>query len=94
MKKQMRLRTKLISAFTLILLIPTLIIGWVSYLSSKEQILEQQNIYAKSSTDILDLSITNSISAKVNEINYLADRLSEVPLDSKKNSSTRLILNE
>lgn len=90
----MRLRTKLISAFTLILLIPTLIIGWVSYLSSKEQILEQQNIYAKSSTDILDLSITNSISAKVNEINYLADRLSEVPLDSKKNSSTRLILNE
>lgn len=94
MKKKMQLRTKLILAFVIILIVPILSVGWFSVQSAKNQIIEQQKINANSSIEVLNTNITHAISLKTHDLEYLADKLASTSLKSKKDSDTRKILDE
>lgn len=93
-KKQLSIKNKLTTVFIVILLVPTLSVGWFSFSSAKQQILEQQESYAKSSTEILNSSISNNLNAKINDLDYLVERLSKLPLKTNKESEVRSVLNE
>lgn len=94
MKLLQNLRNKLIFIFAIILFIPTLSIGLSAYSSAENQIITQQTNYSQSSIDVLNTNITNSVSSKVNDINYLAKRLSTVPLELDKEAKVREVLDE
>ncbi|GEK31880.1 methyl-accepting chemotaxis protein [Kurthia zopfii] len=94
MKKKMQLRTKLILAFVIILIVPILSVGWFSVQSAKKQIIEQQKINANSSIEVLNTNITHAVSLKTHDIEYLADKLASTSLKMKKGSDTREILDE
>ncbi|MBQ0141136.1 MAG: methyl-accepting chemotaxis protein [Kurthia sp.] len=94
MKKVFLLRNKLIIIFSIILFIPTLSIGWSSYTSAKKQIIEQQNNYAASSVEILNTNITHTLSSKIDDINYLANRVASLPLKTAENSEVRKVLDD
>lgn len=70
--KQISLRKKLIFAFLMILLIPALLIGYTSFKSTKNQILEEQQASAKESVRMLNSNITNTIAPKVHDIGYFS----------------------
>lgn len=94
MKKQLRLRNKLIIVFLTILLVPTLSLGLFSYSDAKNQIIEQQNVAAQSSSDMLNTNISNSLTAKIGDLDYLVKRISKLPLSTAKNADVRKVLNE
>lgn len=72
--KQISLRKKLIFAFLMILLIPALLIGYTSFKSTKNQILEEQQASAKESVRMLNSNITNTIAPKVHDIEYFSKK--------------------
>lgn len=72
--KQISLRKKLIFAFLMILLIPALLIGYTSFKSTKNQILEEQQASAKESVRMLNSNITNTIAPKVHDIGYFSKK--------------------
>lgn len=94
MKKKMQLRTKLILAFVIILIVPILSVGWFSVQSAKNQIIEQQKINANSSIEVLNTNITHAVSLKTHDLEYLAGKIATTSLKSKKDSDTREILDE
>lgn len=94
MRKELSIKNKLIVVFIIILLIPTLSVGWFAFSSAQQQIIEQQENYAQSSNGILDLNISNSLQAKIDDLNYLTDKLSKMTLKAEKGSDVRGILDE
>lgn len=94
MKKQLRLRNKLIIVFLTILLVPTISLGYFAYSDAKKQIIEQQNVAAQSSSIMLNTNISNSLSSKIADLDYLVERISPLPLSTAKNTDVRTVLNE
>lgn len=94
MLKNMRLRTKLIISFSAILIIPSMIISAVAFQNIKSLVIEQQGGYAHSSSDILNANITNTLQSKIDDIDYLANRISKLPLKMDKKSEVRTVLSE
>lgn len=94
MKKQLRLRNKLIIVFLTILLIPTISLGYFAYSDAKKQIIEQQNVAAQSSSIMLNTNISNSLTAKIADLDYLVERISPLPLSTAKDADVRKVLNE
>ncbi|WP_431027456.1 methyl-accepting chemotaxis protein [Lysinibacillus sp. LZ02] len=74
MKKLLHLglRKKLLFAFAMILVIPTLIIGLLSYYSAKTQIETQQMASAKASMELLNANISSTLEPKLNDTQYFA----------------------
>ncbi|TSB46612.1 methyl-accepting chemotaxis protein [Alkalicoccobacillus porphyridii] len=72
-KKSMSLRTKLILAFSLVLLLPSLIIGLSSYQSASNNIDEQLHNSTEESLLIIDNTISNFINSQKENVNYIAD---------------------
>lgn len=94
MKKNKSIRFKLILSFLGILLIPTLLIGWLSYDSAKKQIMTQQQQYAQTSINILNSNVTNAITSKIHEIDFLAERIDRDMLKMNKNAVIRNVLGD
>lgn len=75
--KQLSLRKKLIFSFLAMLLIPTLLIGIVSYQSAEQQISEEQRASATESVRILNSNITNMIEPKLKDVQYFSQKFRE-----------------
>lgn len=94
MLKNMRLRTKLIVSFLAILIIPSMIISTVAFQNIKSLVEDKNTDYAHSSSEMLNANITNTLQSKIDDVNYLAKRISDLPLKMDKNSEVRTVLNE
>ncbi|WP_042470273.1 methyl-accepting chemotaxis protein [Bacillus ndiopicus] len=92
--KRFSLRKKLILSFLLILLIPSIAIGVVSYQSAKKQILSEQQSSAAESVRMLDTNITNMIAPKIYDIEYFASKFTKASLQPEKREELRVLLKE
>nr|WP_042477335.1 methyl-accepting chemotaxis protein [Bacillus ndiopicus] len=92
--KRVSLRKKLIFSFLLILLVPAIIIGYVSYQSAKEQIMHEQQASAKESVRELDSNITNLIAPKVHDIEYFANKFNEASLQPERREELKELFKE
>jgi methyl-accepting chemotaxis protein len=89
---RLTLRSKLILAFFAILLIPSLIIGTFSYLSSKNQIHSQITYADGQEVRLLDQLITNYISPRLQDVEFLSTVISEKSVDDHSPTGLNAIL--
>ncbi|WP_091223395.1 methyl-accepting chemotaxis protein [Paenibacillus sp. BC26] len=76
------LRNKLILAFTAILLIPSLAIGWFSYGTAKDQIEERMNATVNENVRVLDQMLTGYVEPIRRDVDFLSQSLSAAdPVD-------------
>ncbi|MGR6899263.1 methyl-accepting chemotaxis protein [Rummeliibacillus sp. BSL5] len=88
------LRSKLIGAFSIFLIIPSLLMATISYSSTKSQIKQEQLNSANSTIKLLNTNITNTIQPKIHDATYLSKHISKGLIDSSKDSELRKILNQ
>ncbi|WP_413382634.1 methyl-accepting chemotaxis protein [Alkalihalobacillus sp. 1P02AB] len=67
------IKNKLIVVFIIVLLVPTSLIGFLSYEKAKDEIAEQYMISATSSVDFIEDLITSTIEPKIENIDYFAN---------------------
>ncbi len=82
--KQLSLKKKLIFSFLALLIIPTLLVGVVSYQSAGKQISEEQQASATESVRMLNTNITNMIEPKVKDVQYFSKKLNQSYLQEGK----------
>lgn len=92
--KQLSLRKKLIFSFLAMLIIPTLLIGIVSYQSAGKQISEEQQASATESVRMLNTNITNTIEPKVKDVQYFSKKLNQSYLQEGKISDLKSLFHE
>ncbi|GLC90032.1 methyl-accepting chemotaxis protein [Lysinibacillus piscis] len=92
--KQISLKTKLIFSFLVILLIPTLLIGIISYQSTKKQILIEQQANTTESIRLLNSNITNMIEPKVKDAQYFSQKFNQASLQENKVPELKALLTE
>lgn len=92
--KQLSVRKKLIFSFLAMLLIPTLLIGIVSYQSAEKQISEEQQASATESVRILNTNITNTIEPKLKDVQYFSKKFNESYLQENKIPELKSLLQE
>ncbi|MFJ6209677.1 methyl-accepting chemotaxis protein [Lysinibacillus sp. NPDC092081] len=92
--KQLSLRKKLIFSFLAMLLIPTLLIGIVSYQSAGKQISKEQQASTTESVRMLNTNITNTIEPKVKDVQYFSKKLNQSYLQEGKNTELKSLFHE
>ncbi|MFE3577328.1 methyl-accepting chemotaxis protein [Lysinibacillus sp. NPDC059133] len=92
--KQLSLRKKLIFSFLAMLLIPTLLIGIVSYHSAGKQISKEQQASATESVRMLNTNITNTIEPKVKDVQYFSNKLNQSYLQEGKITELKSLFHE
>nr|WP_075983086.1 methyl-accepting chemotaxis protein [Bacillus massilionigeriensis] len=70
------IKTKLIFSFAIILIVPTITIGYLSFLSAKDAIQAEMLDGFSESLGLLNSTIDNTIQPKMNDIGYLAQNIS------------------
>ncbi|WP_369901106.1 methyl-accepting chemotaxis protein [Bacillus manliponensis] len=70
--KKASIKTKLLLAFIVILVLPSITIGWTSYQTAEKSLSESMIGTAKDNVDILDSIITKEIEAKHVDVTYFA----------------------
>lgn len=83
------IRTKLILAFSLILIIPAVIIGLSSYMAAKDAMDKQIAAAAGENIKILNTIIDNTISPKIHDIEMLSNQASENLYEGHESSEIR-----
>ncbi|MFJ7734288.1 methyl-accepting chemotaxis protein [Lysinibacillus sp. NPDC097231] len=92
--KQLSLRKKLIFSFLAMLLVPTLLIGIVSYQSAEKQISAEQQASAAESLRTLNTNITNTIEPKLKDVQYFSKKLNQPYLQEDKVPELKSLLQE
>lgn len=92
--RKITLRTKLIIAFLLILLVPTTVIGFIAYDSAKKQVLEEQQASADESVRMLNTNITNMIGPKIFDTEYFAAKFNRILLGQDERATVDNLLTE
>ncbi|GAB0170200.1 methyl-accepting chemotaxis protein [Lysinibacillus sp. CTST325] len=92
--KQLSLRKKLIFSFLAMLIIPTLLIGIVSYQSAGKQISEEQQASAAESVRMLNTNITNTIEPRVKDVQYFSKKLNQSYLQEGKIPELKSLFHE
>ncbi|MGG0657203.1 methyl-accepting chemotaxis protein [Rummeliibacillus pycnus] len=96
MKKllNLNLHKKLFIAFLLTLVIPSIILGAISYDSTKKQIESEQINSAQSTIKLLNSNITDTVQPKTHDVSYLSKKITSSLLDASKDSNLRNILDQ
>nr|WP_206700619.1 methyl-accepting chemotaxis protein [Lysinibacillus sphaericus] len=76
------------------LLIPTLLIGIVSYQSAGRQISKEQQASATESVRMLNTNITNTIEPKVKDVQYFSNKLHQSYLQEGKTTELKSLFHE
>ncbi|MCL6601967.1 MAG: methyl-accepting chemotaxis protein [Paenibacillus sp.] len=94
MNKNVRLtiRRKLILTYLLVLLVPSLIIGALTYRSASTEMEDQLLNSATESVVAVNEIINANISTKINDINYFAAQLSSDSVNSEVNGETSAVV--
>lgn len=74
-KARLTIRTKLILTYLLVLLVPSIIIGWQTYQSASSKVGEQLTQNATESVVAVNEIIDANIQSKIDDINYFAAQL-------------------
>lgn len=69
-------KNKLILAFVVILLLPSLTIGWISYTTAKNNVDEQFQQTAFENVNLLNQTITQMMQGTMNDVDFLAQQIS------------------
>lgn len=88
----MKLRTKLFIAFTAILVIPSALIGMISYQNAKEAILDEMTSATEESLAIVDETLTLFIEAQVENIEYIASASDLADFNEEEPGNQRFLL--
>lgn len=91
MKKlfQINLRSKLILSFAIILIIPSIAIGWTSYQSTKNHIVNQLSSSASGNVELMDHLIESFIEPRQKDVEYLAQRINALQFNGKESPLVR-----
>ncbi|MGP7818573.1 methyl-accepting chemotaxis protein [Niallia sp. 01092] len=81
------LSTKLYITFALILLIPTITVGLLSYDSAKKELGDNLLKTAEENVNLLNSNINTTISPKIHDIQYFAEQITAESLKDGKSSS-------
>lgn len=82
-KPRLTVKAKLIAAFSAILIIPMLTLGWLSYTSAKEQL---ENALVKTASEnvrLVDELLDQSLTAQAKDIEYIASRTGRADLQEQ-----------
>ncbi|MCM3162686.1 methyl-accepting chemotaxis protein [Metabacillus litoralis] len=91
----MKIKHKLLIAFALILLIPSLTVGLLSYNSAKKEIREELLATAKENIILLNSNINNTIGPKIHDASFFSEQIkSEMYGDGSENSVVAQKLNQ
>lgn len=88
-KPRLTVKAKLIAAFSAILIIPMLTLGWLSYTSAKEQL---ENALVKTASEnvrLVDELLDQSLTAQAKDIEYIASRTGRADLQEAARAATR-----
>lgn len=90
---QLRLGSKLYVTFAIILIIPTLIVGLLSFNSAKKELREQLLKGASDNVALLNSNLDNLILPKVFEVEYFSNQInSKISVDTaEKNKTTEML---
>lgn len=77
----MKIRTKLLISFAVILLMPSIAIGWSSYQTAKNKLHEELMHSAQQNVEFFNHQITELISAKINEMDYFSANINAGMVD-------------
>lgn len=94
MDKGTKLRNKMLIFLLPLIVIPILLSGVFWYISSKEQIKEEQLTAASSNMVLLNNSINDLIEPKIHDVSYLSKRLTSKDLSISKSSNARTVLEQ
>lgn len=83
------IRTKLIAAFALILIIPSVSIGYLSYTSAKNAVENQIMGEATNNIEILNTTIDNTIAPKIHDIERLSGKITSSQYDGNESPELR-----
>ncbi len=88
----MTIKNRLIIVFLVILIIPSLTIGWFSYQSAKDQLTTEFIHSANQSIEFANSQINDLISKSLSDMDYLATRVNESMIDGENNTELREVL--
>ncbi|WP_047153853.1 methyl-accepting chemotaxis protein [Aneurinibacillus tyrosinisolvens] len=71
----LKVRSRLIISFLVVLLIPSLAIGWSSYNTSRDKIDVQMTMSSSEAVKLLNSTVDRFIEPEIQNIDYLADRI-------------------
>ncbi|TRZ35590.1 HAMP domain-containing protein [Niallia circulans] len=91
---KMTIKRKLLLTFLLLVIIPAITIGAVSYLSANKAISSQITYAAEASVDLLNEYIDSTVEPKVKDAEFFAENMSIDENSVKKNSDLRKRLDE
>ncbi|MCM3217863.1 methyl-accepting chemotaxis protein [Niallia taxi] len=91
---KMTIKRKLLLTFLLLVIIPAITIGGVSYLSANKAISNQITYAAEASVDLLNEYIDSTVEPKVKDAEFFAENISIDENSVKKNSDLRKRLDE
>jgi methyl-accepting chemotaxis protein len=76
-------KKRLILSFAIILIIPSMIIGWVSYQTAKTKVAVEIQQAADENVKLINQTINEAIQAKMRDIDYFSQRVNQEDLNSK-----------
>ena len=77
-------KQRLITVFLALLIVPTSVVGSISYLVTKNELTDEQHHSAEQSLQLIDSSISTFIQPKLNQISMLAEYIDEAKLTTDK----------
>lgn len=77
------IKSKLVLAFAIILILPSIAIGWISYSTAKNKVDDQMKRAASASVDLINHTITQMLTSKISDVNILSDEISLESTGSK-----------
>lgn len=89
-KARLTIRTKLILTYLLVLLVPSIIIGWLTYQSASSEVGEQLTQNATESVVAVNEIIDANIQSKIADINYFAAQLTADTINNEAAGRPRL----
>lgn len=78
----------------MILLIPSISIGWISYEKASEEVLEQVTDRAIDNIESVNSQITELLNSKIDDMDYLSTQLNASMVDGFESPQARSILNQ
>jgi methyl-accepting chemotaxis protein len=88
------IKKKLIWSFLFILLVPTLLIGFISYNSAKKEITKKIEIGAKENVNVLNAYLNNFMNSNIKDVAFFADKLNVESLAVKEKENTVVLFDQ
>ncbi|WP_025691659.1 methyl-accepting chemotaxis protein [Paenibacillus zanthoxyli] len=82
-KAGLTLRTRLIATYLIVLMVPGIIIGMLTYRTASSAVSDQLIINAQESVEAVNEIVNSNIQSKINDVDYFVDAISSVGTDSK-----------